>query len=562
MFTPLFFGAFVPLFLWLLQSEFYLNRLKARGRESVVADSIEAIPSGFTQAGVLGTFFGIAVGLWFFDVEDIQGSVPPLLEGLTGAFLTSILGIVLSMFYRKRASSVWARAATERIEDNRSEAELLRDILLATQSGYTTMNQSMESLLKGLVGDGDSSLTTSMSRMRNDARDEAKQNREHLEAQVSTLRANLASNHTDLLKAVEGFGEQLAKNNIDLLVEAMNKATEQFHEQMKTIVERLVKENFEQLNTSVQQMNDWQAENKEMIATMTGQFKEVISGVEQTGETLTGIGTTVERMTEQVNAITDRTAQLTDEGGKLQELLSALSQVMVEEDKFKSLAELLAGAVNDVKGSTDQLSSTSQHLGEWTRENQEMVSGLTGQYQSVVSGFGEAEQSIQGISATVVGIVEQVSTMTSNTQSLTADNGKLAELIGKLQQVMVEEDKFAELATKLSKAVQNIDKSTGAFTETSSKLQEWTKDQKDFRKTTEDLIRKFDEIAKIKDMNDFFWKDVKQKLLEASDIIRESNQNLMNNIQEINKEFTRELNSMLKSLDKYIQRLVAEYEQD
>ena len=560
MLTPLFFITFSPLLFWLFRSEFLLNKLKGRGRESVVADNIEALPAGFTQAGVLGTFIGIAVGLWNFDVNDIQSSVPPLLEGLTGAFLTSISGIVFSMIYRSRAAGAWLQSAEDEVEDDRSETELLRDILLATQSGYTTMNQSMDSLLKGLVGDGDSSLTTAMSRMRNDARDEAKQNREHLEAQVATLRANLESNHSDLLKAVEGFGEQLAKNNVDLLVEAMNKATEQFHEQMKTIVERLVKENFEQLNTSVQRMNDWQVENKEMIATMTGQFKEVIEGVEQTGQTLTGISTTVEGMTEQVNAITDRTAQLTDEGGKLHELLSALSQVMVEEDKFKSLAELLAGAVADVKGSTDQLSSTSEKLSEWTRENQEMVTGLTGQYQSVVTGFGEAEQSIQGISTTVVGIVEQVGTMTTNTQSLTEDNGKLAELIGKLQQVMVEEDKFAELTNKLSEAVKNIDKSTGAFTETTGKLEKWTTDQKDFRKSSEDLLRKFDEIAKIKDTNDYFWKDVKQKLSEGSDVIRESNENLMNNLQEINKEFTRELNSMLKSLDKYIQRIVAEYE--
>ena len=538
MITPVFFIAFGPLLFWFFRSEYLLNKLKGEGRESVVADSIEALPAGFTQAGVLGTFIGIAVGLFAFDVNDIQASVPDLLEGLTGAFITSIAGIIFSMIYRSRSAGVWNRSGEDEVDDGRSETELLRDILLATQSGYTTMNQSMDSLLKGLVGDGDSSLTTAMSRMRNDARDEAKQNRDHLEAQLSALRSNLESNHTDLLKAVEGFGDQLAKNNVDLLVEAMNKATEQFHEQMKTIVERLVKENFEQLNTSVQRMNDWQVENKEMVATMTGQFKEVIEGVEQTGQTLTGIGTTVEGMTEQVNAITDRTAQLTDEGGKLQELLSALSQVMVEEDKFKSLAELLAGAVSDVKGSTDQLSATSEKLGDWTRENQEMVSGLTGQYQSVVSGFGEAEQSIQGISTTVVGIVEQVGTMTSNTQSLTSDNGKLVELIGKLQQVMVEEDKFAELASKLSKAVKNIDKSTGAFTETTGKLETWTQDQKDFRKSSEDLLRKFDEIAKIKDTNEFFWKDVKKKLTEGSDVIRESNENLMNNLQEINKEFT------------------------
>ena len=124
----------------------------------------------------------------------------------------------------------------------------------------------------------------------------------------------------------------------------------------------------------------------------------------------------------------------------------------------------------------------------------------------------------------------------------------------------MEEDKFAELASKLSKAVQNIDKSTGAFTETTGKLETWTKDQKDFRKSSEDLLRKFDEIAKIKDTNDYFWKDVTKKLNEGSDVIRESNENLMNNLQEINKEFTGELNTLLKNLDKVILRFMTEYD--
>ena len=139
--------------------------------------------------------------------------------------------------------------------------------------------------------------------------------------------------------------------------------------------------------------------------------------------------------------------------------------------------------------------------------------------------------------------------MTSNTQSLTSDNGKLVELIGKLQQVMVEEDKFAELASKLSKAVKNIDKSTGAFTEDDRKAGNVDAGtRKTSGKSSEDLLRKFDEIAKIKDTNEFFWKDVKKKLTEGSDVIRESNENLMNNLQEINKEFTGELNTLLKNL--------------
>lgn len=47
--------------------------------------------------GVLGTFLGIAIGLYHFDVTDIKTSLPLLLEGLKTAFITSGVGIFFSI---------------------------------------------------------------------------------------------------------------------------------------------------------------------------------------------------------------------------------------------------------------------------------------------------------------------------------------------------------------------------------------------------------------------------------------------------------------------------------
>jgi len=47
--------------------------------------------------GVLGTFLGIAIGLYRFDVTDIKMSLPLLLEGLKTAFITSGVGIFFSI---------------------------------------------------------------------------------------------------------------------------------------------------------------------------------------------------------------------------------------------------------------------------------------------------------------------------------------------------------------------------------------------------------------------------------------------------------------------------------
>jgi hypothetical protein len=50
-------------------------------------------PIILTMLGIFGCFLGIATGLLHFDTENIQGSVPSLLEGIKTSFWASILGI-------------------------------------------------------------------------------------------------------------------------------------------------------------------------------------------------------------------------------------------------------------------------------------------------------------------------------------------------------------------------------------------------------------------------------------------------------------------------------------
>jgi hypothetical protein len=54
--------------------------------------------SMIVSLGILGTFIGIVWGLWHFNTQDVAASVPQLLEGLKLAFLTSILGMAVSVF--------------------------------------------------------------------------------------------------------------------------------------------------------------------------------------------------------------------------------------------------------------------------------------------------------------------------------------------------------------------------------------------------------------------------------------------------------------------------------
>jgi hypothetical protein len=50
-------------------------------------------PAVLTSLGIFATFVGVASGLSGFEIDDVQGSIPALLDGLKSSFWSSIVGI-------------------------------------------------------------------------------------------------------------------------------------------------------------------------------------------------------------------------------------------------------------------------------------------------------------------------------------------------------------------------------------------------------------------------------------------------------------------------------------
>ena len=63
----------------------YVLYLTKKDYSKVNLNDLDLIPSMFTTIGILGTFGGIAYGLWFFNDKDISNSIPLLLKGLKTA---------------------------------------------------------------------------------------------------------------------------------------------------------------------------------------------------------------------------------------------------------------------------------------------------------------------------------------------------------------------------------------------------------------------------------------------------------------------------------------------
>ena len=172
-------------------------------------------------------------------------------------------------------------------------------------------------------------------------------------------------NETNVLLSnkFDEFTELLKKSNTEALVEVMKKVTEEFQKQMNSLINKLIQENFDQLNKSVEKLNQWQQENKEMISSLTKQYKQMATEFEGTSTTLTAVG--------------KDTKNLVSDGGKLKQLIESLSNVLIEDDKFVEITKKLEDTVDLTKNNMTEFEQYTRSLNEWVRKQRNFVDGVT-----------------------------------------------------------------------------------------------------------------------------------------------------------------------------------------
>ena len=225
---------------------------------------VNAVASIVTVIGVLGTFFGIAIGLYQFDTENIATSVPKLLEGLKIAFITSILGIAGSIFLKWSAlNNRKKQAASEETYTGATVddlAGLLRNILDVEQEEGKETRETLRSIEKSLTGEGDSTVLT----------------------QLQKLRTTFSDKQDDLIRAFNEFADQMAENNTKALIEALEEVMRDFN----TKINEQFGDNFKQLNEAVGRINEWQEQYRQQMNELAAQFQVAAASIEKSRESL------------------------------------------------------------------------------------------------------------------------------------------------------------------------------------------------------------------------------------------------------------------------------------
>lgn len=221
------------------------------------------LTSGFVVTlGILGTFWGIALGLINFDVENIDGSVPQLLAGMKIAFLTSIVGMAASIIIKlfQAVFGVGQKSATTTPGDIHSALLSIKDVNLA---GAEQLKQGFEKLQTAIAGDADGSMGSQLQKLRLENRD----------------------GQQSLISEFRDFSKHMTENNQKALIEALKDVIHDFNEKLT----EQFGENFKELNVAVHKLVEWQDNYRSHLESMEQHIVTAVSAVDRSQAALQSV---------------------------------------------------------------------------------------------------------------------------------------------------------------------------------------------------------------------------------------------------------------------------------
>ena len=340
---------------------FFLSLFFINNNSTKIKSIVNGAAANLATFGILGTFFGVFLGLIDFDVRNINKSVPELLEGLKVAFGTSILGISCSVLFKIFRPLIHKSVAEE-------------------DSGGKEIVESLNKIQKTLSDENDKSLIGQLERLRGSVADLDSTTKHGFEAQI---------------KEFKDFSEQISKSFSEAIIEQLKNVIKDFNEK----ISEQFGDNFKQLNNAVGKLLEWQENYKNQMEQMKtsldnsiisiGKTKESIEKIEQSSleipkhmDKLDGIG---ENINSRLNKLTESAQLFADIQEKASNAFPIINKNIDDiTTTFKETLKTQSSSVDSITKNFENLYSENKHLQE----------ELKGSYSEFKSKFDETLSSI------------------------------------------------------------------------------------------------------------------------------------------------------------------------
>lgn len=473
----------------------------------------EYIPAFMTALGILGTFIGIVYGLKDFDPENIDDSIPSLLNGLKTAFNTSIVGMGGTILFKLLTSF---KVRKDKVEELPEDEDLAPEILKTMKD----QSDKFEKLILAIGSDGDNSLLSQTRLLRYDLHEQSKTSLEKFDEFSK-----------DLSKQLDTFIEKMSHAASDQIIEALknvitdfnNKLTEQFGE------------NFKQLNEAVGKLVEWQKEYREHLVELESRYKAAVELLEQSKDAMVTIADTTQAIPKTMD--------------NLDKLLTA-QQVQIDDmdHHMETMAQTREKAVQAVP-------EIQKCVTTMTEELKSSINTVSEDIDSAVKNFSEhakstsesLKTSVEDASDKLVKTVsEAANNMETATEKTTSALASTAEkIVGNTEAISTNMDNFnKETKAAIENTLSTIQQLQKHLVETSDDASESiTSAYTTFRSTA-------------KQMSEDAYKTAQETITSSMNQVEHSVSGIAKHIQDkinqdltyLDEAMTQELNNALKSL--------------
>ncbi|MDN3552891.1 hypothetical protein QWY74_05320 [Halomonas almeriensis] len=401
-------------------------------------------PNLLTSLGILGTFIGIVIGLLHFDTDNIDDNISQLLGGLQTAFMTSLFGMAMTIFYKLITSLPWLQPKTD-VASGPDEIgpehihQLMRE-----------QNDNLAQLHQAIAGDDSDTLTGQIRMLRQNqddnhkamAREAARQAEaaEKLEQHAKAQQQRFDEFSTELSKQMQDFAEMMSKSATEQVINALKEVIQDFNNQLT----EQFGENFKALDASVKSLVDWQENYRQQLEEMRDQYAQGVTAITQTESSVSAISEKADAIPEAMQGLETLLNTAQHQINELESHLAAFQEMRNRAvEAVPEIRSQVESTVNDVsqaaQSAAQQLSEGSTSLKDEmiqgsARINQEMIEGATGLNER----YSRVHESLQSTSDHIAEQSEQITTTLKDAgeqtnQQLRQSQAQVQEMIDSLQ---------------------------------------------------------------------------------------------------------------------------------
>ena len=492
--------------------------------------------------GVIGTFAGICIGLADFNSNEIEKSVPLLLQGLKTAFWTSLIGTSLAVFF-----NVWYSFKDKKdIEDEEDEIPLLKLQIKELQSisekfnsfleNQAINNNSLKNLTEFFNNNEDKNLKK-FEEIKNELKVlNDKQEKTNSFYETSLLKLEILDEiNKKYDKNIENFA--LCNENISVLKENSILNLEENKKLNSNTTETLTKlELLEKINTDTLNKNSSIFKNIELLLDNFKNYKDEFSNFFKASES---------QSRELITAFKEFATYMAEENSKA--FIEALN---------KTIRDFNNNLIESFGSNFKQLNEAVIKLVDWQEEYKQIIETTTENQKVIFDSFNGIEKELQTFTSETRNINSIVSELSTLTKESMEQNIKLNETLNVFSEL---NNQAKELIPNLIEINNNVENDIKTFNNYSSELisnldsftnnlqtnfSQYIDDiNKGIKGSTDNIIEIMqDSIKKIE--NNF------NKSLENTDLkLKETSENIFIGIEKFNSDFS---NSMKEQLDKFI----------